>query len=173
MAIVLGAAVKGSEPSPVFGARLQHAVELYRQGRVSRLILTGGLGVGDDLAEGEVGLRYALTHGVPRHRLHAEVSSRTTQENLWCAKQIMTIEGLRTAMIVSDPLHLRRAVWAAASLDMETVAAPTPYTRYRSFGSKARFAARETGLLVGTALKGLDVDGVSCAASTSALGLHR
>src|ERR1700748_3122117 len=41
-AIVLGAAAHGGRPSPVFQARLDYGLELYRQGRVRFLIATGG-----------------------------------------------------------------------------------------------------------------------------------
>src|SRR5688500_12278425 len=48
-AIVLGAAVRGDKPSPVFEGRLEHALELFRQGGIRHLILTGGSG-----GEGEI-----------------------------------------------------------------------------------------------------------------------
>jgi len=57
-AIVLGAAVWGEEPSPVFRERLNHAIDLYKNGTVSKIILTGGVGKGDKLAESEVGEEY-------------------------------------------------------------------------------------------------------------------
>jgi vancomycin permeability regulator SanA len=40
-AIVLGAAVMDTEPSPVFEERIKHAIDLYQQGRVKALIFTG------------------------------------------------------------------------------------------------------------------------------------
>lgn len=40
-AIVLGAAVWGDRPSPVFRERIRHAVALYKQGKVERIILRG------------------------------------------------------------------------------------------------------------------------------------
>ncbi|HEV2765160.1 MAG TPA: YdcF family protein, partial [Pyrinomonadaceae bacterium] len=43
-AVVLGAAVWTRRPSPVFRERINHAVELYKRGRVRKLILTGGRG---------------------------------------------------------------------------------------------------------------------------------
>src|SRR5215210_7062902 len=39
--VVLGAAQYDGRPSPLFAARLDHAVELYRSGVAPRLILTG------------------------------------------------------------------------------------------------------------------------------------
>lgn len=41
-AVVLGAAVWGNHPSPVYRERLNAAIQLYRQGRVGVLVFTGG-----------------------------------------------------------------------------------------------------------------------------------
>ena len=46
-AIVLGAAVRTTGPSPVYVERLNHAVDLYRSGAVKYLIMTGGKGLGE------------------------------------------------------------------------------------------------------------------------------
>ena len=54
-AIVLGAAVSDSRPSPVFRARLDHGVTLYQKNIVEKLIFTGGIGAGDTQAESAVG----------------------------------------------------------------------------------------------------------------------
>ncbi|MFZ0548892.1 MAG: ElyC/SanA/YdcF family protein, partial [Candidatus Promineifilaceae bacterium] len=43
-AIVLGAAVFGTRPSPVLRERINHAVSLYEAGYVDKIIFTGGLG---------------------------------------------------------------------------------------------------------------------------------
>lgn len=58
--LVLGAAQYNGRPSPVLRARLDHALELYRQGYAERILVTGGVGVGDTLSEGEVARRYAV-----------------------------------------------------------------------------------------------------------------
>ena len=41
-AIILGAAVYGDEPSPVYRERINHGITLYHEGYVDRLIVTGG-----------------------------------------------------------------------------------------------------------------------------------
>lgn len=43
-AVVLGAAVWSQGVSPVFRERINHAIELYRRGRVHKIIFTGGQG---------------------------------------------------------------------------------------------------------------------------------
>src|SRR5512139_3547440 len=58
-AIVLGAAAWNGQPSPVFEERIKHAIDLYQAGRVRSLILTGGRGEGESIAESIAGSRYA------------------------------------------------------------------------------------------------------------------
>jgi vancomycin permeability regulator SanA len=63
-AVVLGAAVWGRQPSPVFEERIKHAIDLYETGQVKVIIFTGGRGDGEQLAESIVASGYAVGHGV-------------------------------------------------------------------------------------------------------------
>lgn len=142
-AIVLGAAAYGSTPSPVYRERIRHAVSLYRSDTVRKLIFTGGFGPGAALAESQVARNFALQQGVPASDILIETRSRTTRQNLLEARRVMYAAGLRTAAIVSDPLHMKRALRMSADLGIEAVSSPTPTTRYRGWRSKAAFLARE------------------------------
>lgn len=148
-AIVLGAAAYGSKPSPVFAERINHAVELHRRGVVKRLLFTGGRVAAADKPESEVARAHALAAGVPPDSILTESFSRTTGQNLAEAKRVMDREGLRTAVIVSDPLHLKRAASMAEDLGIDAVTSPTPTSRYRSIGAKAGFLVREVVFLHG------------------------
>lgn len=143
VAIVLGAAVGGAEPSPVFAARIDHGVALYRGGRVPRLVFTGGVGAGDTLAEAEVARRYAIRAGVPAERIAVETRSTITYENLVEARALLHSAAAPRVLIVSDPLHLRRSVTMARDLGLDAHPAPTPTTRYHSWRTQAPFLARE------------------------------
>lgn len=142
-AIILGAAVNGDAPSPVFRERIRHGVTLYRDGRVRTLVLTGGRGDGATHAESEVARRIALRAGVPASAILTESSSRTTRQNVTEAKALMDRHHLTTALIVSDPLHMKRALRMANDVDITAKGAPTPTTRYRTWRSKAGFLLRE------------------------------
>ncbi|WP_035611584.1 YdcF family protein [Haloferula sp. BvORR071] len=142
-AIVLGAALVNDEPSPVFEGRLEHALELYRQGRVGTLLLTGGRATPTAHAESECALRYLTELGVPQDRIRIEDRSHTTHENLIEAKRVMQENSWSNAVIVSDPYHLSRAMMMAKDLQLHAVASGTPTSRYRSWISKAPFLARE------------------------------
>ncbi|OKH17974.1 YdcF family protein [[Limnothrix rosea] IAM M-220] len=142
-AIVLGAAVDVSVPTPVFEARIQHGVDLYHRKIVRNLIFTGGLGDGDRLSEGEVGAVYAEQQQIPRHHIFFEEQSKTTPQNLIEAQKMMVENNLNSAIIVSDHFHLQRSFMVAYSLGMEAGTSATHYSRYRSWKTKFPFLLRE------------------------------
>ncbi|WP_340587854.1 YdcF family protein [Erythrobacter alti] len=142
-AVVLGAAVDGDTPSPVFRERIAHAIDLHQQGRVSTLIFTGGQAEGDTVAESEAGRAMAIEAGVPAEAILIETDSLTTMQNLVDAQLLMRDAGLENALIVSDPLHLRRATEMAEALGLDAQASATPTTRYQTLGTQAPFLARE------------------------------
>jgi uncharacterized SAM-binding protein YcdF (DUF218 family) len=143
-AIVLGASAHNGQPSPVFAERINHGLDLYRQGAVGKLIFTGGTPDSESVSLAEVASRFAVGRGVPSGDIVLEPYSQTTYENLQYARQIADSRGLRTFLIVSDPLHMRRAMRMAADLHMNARASATPTTRYRSLRSRLRFLRRET-----------------------------
>jgi uncharacterized SAM-binding protein YcdF (DUF218 family) len=142
-AIVLGAEVNGSIPSPVFKARIDHAVALYQAGIVRHLIFTGGVGSRAQIAESVAARNVALASGIPARSISIESVSRTTLENLTESKQIMHDRGLTTAIVVSDPLHLRRSCDMAQALGIVVTPSATPSTRYVSFATQIPFLLRE------------------------------
>lgn len=148
-AIVLGAAAYGNKPSPVFAERINHAVELHRGGVVKYLLFTGGRVTAADKSESAVARTHALAAGVPADAILTEDVSRTTGQNLLEARRVMELHGLKSAVIVSDPLHLKRASSMAHDLGIDAVTSPTPTSRYRSFGAKAGFLMREVFYLHG------------------------
>jgi uncharacterized SAM-binding protein YcdF (DUF218 family) len=127
----------------VFEERIKHALVLFRQGRVRSLILTGGVGEGMRLAESAVARDYLLAAGVPGDRIFIEARSHTTRQNLIEARKLMQQHRLKSALIVSDPFHMKRASVMAKDLSIKAQPSSTPTTRYRSLRSKAGFLLRE------------------------------
>ena len=118
---VFGAAEYDGRPSPVFRARLDHALELYRLGMAPLIITLGGPG-GDQYTEGSVGAEYLESRGVPEQDIIAETASRNTEESARRVAVIARANGLRRLIIVSDGTHLFRihAICAAEGLDVLT-----------------------------------------------------
>lgn len=142
-AIVLGASVYDNSPSPVFSERINHAVELYNDGYVETIIMTGGVGKGNIRSEADIAREYAEQKGVPAEAILIEEDSSITKENLENAKKVMNENGVNTALIVSDPLHMKRAMLYAKDLGMTAYSSPTPTTLYRSWRTKLPFLIRE------------------------------
>lgn len=141
--IVLGAAAYDARPSPVFEERIRHGIDLYRRGLAPRIIFTGGFGSGARFAESQVARRYALRRDVPAQAILIETRSRTTRQNLQQAANLMGENRLRRAIIVSDPLHMARALRLAHELRIEALGSSTPTSRFRSFGTRWRFLLQE------------------------------
>lgn len=148
-AIVLGAAVWSSGPSPVFRERINHAINLYQSGRVQKIIFTGGQGNSNEPTESASARQYALQHGVKEADILLESSSHNTYENLCFAKQIATEYKLVRILIVSDPLHMRRAVLMARDMGIEAYPSPTRTSRYQTLSSQIGFLAYETYYYIG------------------------
>ncbi len=142
-AIVLGAAAWHNKPSPVLRERLNHAIELYQHGKVQALLLTGGYGEGADFSESAVGLEYSVSQGIPRDRIFSEEQSLSTLANLKEAKKIMDQKHWKTALLVSDPWHLKRARRMAADIGITVFASGTPSSRYESTKARMIFLLKE------------------------------
>jgi uncharacterized SAM-binding protein YcdF (DUF218 family) len=141
--LVLGAAVRGAEASPVFEERIRHGIHLYHAGYAPKMLFTGGTGEGQKHPESSVGRFIAMQQGVPEGDILTEDRSRTTKQNLEEARLVMRQHGLGSAIIVSDPLHMKRAMMMADGLGIAAVSSPTPTTRYRSFRTRLGFLLRE------------------------------
>ncbi len=141
--IVLGAAVAGNSPSPVFEERIRHAINIYKEGLAEKFIFTGGFGDGASFSESGVAEQYAIANGVPPADIYKEENSRTTLQNITEAKAVMHSKHLNSAILISDPLHLKRASRMAKNLGINHVASATPTTRYQSQRTKLPFALRE------------------------------
>lgn len=148
-AIVLGAGTADGEISSVFRERIHHGIWLYQNGYVDTLIFTGGVGEGNARSDAWVAGQYAIEQGVPAEHILLEEESVITQENIANAKKIMDEKGYRTAIIVSDPLHMKRAMLMARDYGIEAYSSPTPTSRYISLKTKIPFLAREEFFYIG------------------------
>jgi vancomycin permeability regulator SanA len=122
---VFGAAEYDGRPSPVYRARLDHALTLYRHGIAPLLITLGGNG-GDQYNEGAVGREYLEGMGVPESAIIAETESRNTEESARRIAVIARANGLRRLVIVSDGTHLFRIHEICAADGMDVLTSPRP-----------------------------------------------
>ena len=122
--VVLGAAQYDGRPSPVFRARLDHAVELYLNGTAQMLVVTGGRAPGDRLSEADVARAYAVRSGVPDTAILSEGMGHDTLSSLRNATEVMREHGLERALFVSDRTHMLRVLRIASDLGLTAYASP-------------------------------------------------
>ncbi|WP_206460302.1 YdcF family protein [Anaerovorax sp. IOR16] len=143
VAVVLGAAVWEDEPSPVFRERINHAIWLYENDYVDKIIFTGGKGKGTQFAESEVGRNYAIENNVNIEDIFIETKSKITEENIRYAYEIIQDQNFRTCTIVSDPLHMKRAMLMAENTGIDAYSSPTRSSAYKTLTSQIPFFFRE------------------------------
>ncbi|MBE6762665.1 MAG: YdcF family protein [Ruminococcaceae bacterium] len=148
-AIVLGAALSYNTVSPVYGERINHAITLYNEGYVDYVILTGGVGEGNKYSDAFIAMEYAISKGLPKNAILLEEKSTVTEENIIYSKEIMDENNLKTAIIVSDPIHMKRAMRMAKDYGVKAFSSPTPTTMYKTAKTKFPFLLRETFLYIG------------------------
>jgi uncharacterized SAM-binding protein YcdF (DUF218 family) len=98
--------------------RARHAVALYRQGLVSRLLLSGGGHTSaDGTPEAERMASEARALGVPEEAVLVETRSRNTYENVANALALLRdsglLPGVGVVLLVSCPWHMRRVLLLA------------------------------------------------------------
>lgn len=142
-AIVLGTKVIDGEPSPVLEQRIRHAIDLYEAGHVKKIIFTGGATNGSDIAESIASRDFAIRNQVPEEDILIETESLVTAENFLYAGQLAEANELSSFLVVSDPLHMKRALLMAEHAGIDAYSSPTPFTEFKDFASTAPFFARE------------------------------
>ena len=147
VAIVLGAATFNDQVSPVFRERINHALYLYNNGIVKKVIFTGGFGQGQSKSDSQRAREYAIAEGLPDSDILIEESSRYTIENLSESKSLMDALHFQTALIVSDPLHMKRAIALAEKMNINCKPSPTKTSMYRSTIPKVKSLFYETFFL--------------------------
>jgi uncharacterized SAM-binding protein YcdF (DUF218 family) len=139
---VLGAAEYDGKPSPVFRARLDHALALFNRGVAPLIITLGGDG-GDEYTEGAVGREYLMGVGVPESAIIAETQSRNTEDSARRIAVIARANGLRRLVIVSDGTHLFRIHEICAAEGLDVLTSPRPRVAVEGGSQDAERIAHE------------------------------
>jgi uncharacterized SAM-binding protein YcdF (DUF218 family) len=143
--IVLGASQYNGVPSPVFAARLDHAVTLYDEGVAPHVVTVGGKQPGDNYTEAESGRAYLHQHGVPRSAIVAVQTGNDTLDSLQAVAQQFRVAGWHSAVIVTDPWHCLRSRTMARDLGIQADTSPErtgPAVASRA--TEVHYIARET-----------------------------
>ncbi len=97
------------------GNRALRALELYRAGYATTIVLTGlERGKGTPPPRLTWRAEYLVARGVPRSALRFEVESRNSYEEATNVFTLMRKRGWHRVIAVSDPPHMRRLAWTWA-----------------------------------------------------------
>lgn len=124
---VFGAAEYSGRPSPVFHARLDHAVDLYQK-QIAPYVITLGGGSDKDSGntEGGVGRDYLLAKGVPFRNILTETRSVDTEQQVHRLAAIAREHGFNQIVVVSDATHLFRIRELCQDAGLEVYTSPRP-----------------------------------------------
>ena len=139
---VFGAAQYVGHPSPVFHARLDKVVSLYRRGMAPLVITLGGTADGrSGQSEGSVGRDYLLAQGIPYNSIVAETESIDTEEQVEMLAQIARERNLNQIIAVSDGTHLFRIRVLCEQQGLHILTSPrAPYGNLSRWGHFNRVA---------------------------------
>lgn len=118
VAIVFGARVYDSGAvSPVLDRRIQAGVELYRAGKVRKLLMTGDNGR-VEYDEVTAMKRRAVELGVPARDVVRDFAGFRTYDSCYRARHVF---GVERAVLVTQEFHLDRALFLARRMGIEAV----------------------------------------------------
>lgn len=125
IAIVLGNRVNpDSTLSPVLQGRVDKALWLYREGKVQRIMVSGGTGKmpgGGGVPEGMAMKRYLQAHGVPADRI---VEDNKGENTYLTAKDFLPVADslhIHSAIAVSSFYHITRTKYIIRHLGFRNV----------------------------------------------------
>ncbi|AOS63453.1 SanA/YdcF family protein [Actinoalloteichus hymeniacidonis] len=121
VALVLGAGVRpNGQPSRLLAGRLDVAAELYHQGVVRVLLLSGSVGPGDYDEPGTM-RDYLTERGVAPEAIVEDSSGNSTWDSCLRARDVY---GIHDLIIVSQRFHLPRAVALCGSAGLNVHGVP-------------------------------------------------
>lgn len=137
--VVLGNHVNSDgAPSSRLSARLDRAVDLYKEKNSSRIFVSGGIGsTGFD--EGIVMSRYLVAKGIPQSAIIIDSQGTNTMKTAQNLSRFMRANHLSSTLVVSQFFHISRSKLALRVNGVKQIgSAYARYTEFRDVYSLAR-----------------------------------
>jgi SanA protein len=139
VAIVFGAGLwRDGTPTPVLQDRIQTAADLYFDGKVEKLLMSGDNRF-VNYNEPESMRQYAIKLGVPDEDIVLDYAGRRTYDTCYRARDIFQVNSV---ILVTQGFHLPRALYLCNMLGVDAVGVPADIQYYRKI-SRAIWHARE------------------------------
>ena len=132
--VVLGTSkyMENGQPSPEFRGRIQAAAELYKNGKLKHLIVSGA-NPDQSYNEPRAMRRELVKLGVPETAITMDFAGFRTLDSIVRAEAVF---GLRSFTIVTQRYHSYRAVFIGRKLGLKVVAYIAPATSDGGYGSR-------------------------------------
>lgn len=124
--LILGAGIRGNNPSPMLEDRLLEGISLY-QNKVSPKILASGDHMSKYYDEVNVMKDFLVGHKIPSQDVFMDHAGISTYDSIYRAKNIFEA---KKVVIVTQKYHLHRALYIAKKLGLESygiASNPRPY----------------------------------------------
>lgn len=115
--MVFGASIRQGNLSPILQDRVDMAIQLYRAGKIEKLLMTGDNST-PNYDEVTAMQKYAVAHGIPEKDITLDYAGLSTYDSCYRAKQIF---GLTDAVLVTQHYHMPRAVYSCRHLGIDAV----------------------------------------------------
>jgi SanA protein len=140
IAIVFGAGVwANGEPSPTLQDRIYTAVELYRAGRVRKLLMSGDNRT-ENYNEPKAMKEAAVKLGVPEENIIQDFAGRRTYDTCYRAKEIFEVT---RAIVITQEFHLNRAIYLCEAVGIDSYGINADRRQYPA-GTRRWWALRES-----------------------------
>jgi vancomycin permeability regulator SanA len=143
VAIVFGAGLDSTatEPSDVLDDRIMSAVELYKAGKVQKILMSGDNRY-KDYNEPQVMINTAKDNGVSMFDMQADYAGRRTYDTCYRAKYIF---GIDKAILITQEYHLTRALYTCNILGIDAIGFVADKNQYQNI---TYFATRDYFALI-------------------------
>lgn len=128
VAVVFGAGVRNGYPTAMLYDRVASAVDLYRAGKVQKLLMSGDNRF-ENYNEPAAMRRTALQLGVADEDIVLDHAGRSTYDTCYRAREIF---GVQAAILVTQDFHLDRALMLCDGMGIDAVGFASDRRPYRS-----------------------------------------
>lgn len=112
--------------------RVTHTIQLYRLGKIKKILVTGGLGLepSQPTPEAQLLKNVLLLAQIPDDSILVEPSAKNTRENALFSQQLLASEGIPATqrhLLITSAFHMPRAKACFDKVGLDTVGFPVDY----------------------------------------------
>ena len=139
--MILGAGVRGENPSPMLRDRLDKGIGLYEQGAAPKIIVSGDHGT-DQYDEVNVMKKYLIEAGIPDSDIFMDHAGFSTYDSVVRAKKVF---GVSRMIVVTQEYHLHRALYICGQNNIDAVGVSADTVKYygQTYRDIREFLARD------------------------------